>query len=64
MVYFLQFEKEWNENARKLGREFYAAAGCADDPKKMSKEPLRDDCIEEMFGVIEEYNKKLMNIVF
>lgn len=47
-----------------LAGEFYAAAGCADDPKKMSKEPLREDCIEEMFGVIEEYNKKLMNIVF
>lgn len=47
-----------------LAGEFYAAAGCADDPKKMSKEHLREDCIEEIFGVIEEYNKKLMNIVF
>ena len=44
--------------------KFYAAAGCVDDAKKMSKEPLRENCIEELFGVIEEYNKKLMNTVF
>ena len=44
--------------------EFYAAAGCADNPEKVSKEPLTEDCIEKMFGVIEEYNKKLMNTVF